>query len=145
MSETTTGTPVVVVGVDGSPASEKALRWAADYAGLVGGGVRVVCVWHLPTGYGYAPEYAGADFEAQARLGVEETVARVLGPEPGAPVSIRVVRGHPAAVLVEESRKADLLVLGGRGLGAFTGMLLGSVSQHCTHHAACPTLVVRDV
>jgi nucleotide-binding universal stress UspA family protein len=55
-----------------------------------------------------------------------------------------VVEGHAAAVLVERSEGADLLVVGTRGHGRFTGMLLGSVSEHCVIHARCPVLVVRE-
>jgi nucleotide-binding universal stress UspA family protein len=56
----------------------------------------------------------------------------------------RVVQGNAAAVLIEQSRSADLLVVGNRGHGGFTGMLLGSVSGHCEHHAHCPVVVVRS-
>jgi nucleotide-binding universal stress UspA family protein len=56
----------------------------------------------------------------------------------------RIVEGHPAEALVEASRHADLLVVGSRGHGAFSGMLLGSVSQHCATHAASPVVIYRD-
>lgn len=59
------------------------------------------------------------------------------------PVSISVIEGHPAPVLIDTSRSADLLVVGSHGHGAFTGMLLGPVSQHCVQHATCPVLVYR--
>ena len=55
----------------------------------------------------------------------------------------RIVYGHPAVVLVDASRTADLLVVGNRGHGAFTGMLTGSVSMHCVNNANCPVVVVR--
>jgi nucleotide-binding universal stress UspA family protein len=56
-----------------------------------------------------------------------------------------VVReGQPARVLLDEARDADLLVVGSRGLGGFRGLLLGSVSQQCAHHAACPLVIVRS-
>ncbi|MFF0428177.1 universal stress protein [Streptomyces sp. NPDC004520] len=63
---------------------------------------------------------------------------------PGGAGGPRVVEGHPATVPIGESRDADLLVVGSHGRGAFTGMLLGSVSGHCVHHASCPVLVVRS-
>jgi nucleotide-binding universal stress UspA family protein len=59
------------------------------------------------------------------------------------PVEPAVVQGSAALVLLDATRDADLLVLGTRGHGGFTGMLLGSVSQHCLHHAVCPVVVVR--
>ena len=61
----------------------------------------------------------------------------------GVEIERRVVEGAPGAVLVEESRGADLLVVGSRGHGGFAGLLLGSVSQQCAHHAECPVVIVR--
>ena len=54
-----------------------------------------------------------------------------------------MVEGYPAPTLIDEAREADLLVVGSRGHGAFAGMLLGSVSQHCAQQAACPVVIVR--
>ena len=54
-----------------------------------------------------------------------------------------VIQGNAAQVLLDVARDADLLVVGSRGHGGFTGALLGSVSQHCVHHAPCPVVVVR--
>jgi nucleotide-binding universal stress UspA family protein len=54
-----------------------------------------------------------------------------------------VTEGSPARTLLDEARGADLLVVGSRGRGGFAGLLLGSVSQHCVHHAPCPVVVVR--
>jgi nucleotide-binding universal stress UspA family protein len=54
-----------------------------------------------------------------------------------------VEEGHPAQVLVEAARGADLLIVGSRGHGEFAAALMGSVSQHCVHHAPCPVLVIR--
>jgi nucleotide-binding universal stress UspA family protein len=59
-------------------------------------------------------------------------------------VERRVVEGAPAAVLVEESRRADLLVVGSRGQGGFAQLLLDSVSQQCAHRAECPVVIVRS-
>lgn len=140
---TTAGTkPVVVVGVDGSQASKDALRWAAKQAQLTGAEVHAVIAWRWPTTYGWAPDYS-VDFAAEARKKLEEVVADTLGAAPSVPVSISVIEGHPAKALCDASQGTDLLVVGSRGHGAFTGMLLGSVSQHCVQHASCPVLVFR--
>jgi nucleotide-binding universal stress UspA family protein len=80
---------------------------------------------------------------AEAQNGLDETITEVFGDMPDVPLVSRVERGHAAAVLVEASRGADLLVVGSRGRGAFAGMVLGSVSRHCAENADCPVLIVR--
>lgn len=134
---------VIVVGVDGSPSSREALRWAARQAELTGATLRAVEVWHLPNTYGMAPDYPDIDFGADVRTELEGILGEVMKDHPDVAVTPVVVEGHPAWVLVEQSQDADLLVVGSHGRGAFTGMLLGSVSQHCVQQAACPVVVVR--
>jgi nucleotide-binding universal stress UspA family protein len=80
---------------------------------------------------------------SQAEEVLREAVERVRGDHPAITVQTAVVEGPPARVLVEMSADADLLVVGSRGLGGFSGLLLGSVSQQCTHRARCPVTVVR--
>ncbi|WP_323182998.1 universal stress protein [Streptomyces sp. NBC_00078] len=99
--------------------------------------------WRLPTTYGMPVDFSDGDFEKQARGNLRATAEQTLGEYPGIAVAPAVVGGHPAAVLTEAARDADLLVAGSHGHGAFTGMLLGSVSHHCLYHATCPVLVVR--
>lgn len=135
--------PVIVIGVDGSEPSKDAVRWAAKQAELTGAELHAVTAWRFPPTYGYPVDYSDVDFAAQARKTLEEVVAETLGQTPPVPVTARVIEGHPAAVLIDASRSADLLVVGSRGRGAFTEMLLGSVSQQCALHATCPVLVVR--
>jgi nucleotide-binding universal stress UspA family protein len=91
----------------------------------------------------WAPDSSGFDFAVDARKTLEEAVTETPGAPPSIPVTISVIDGHPAPVLVDASRSADLLVAGSHGRGAFTGMLLGSVSQLCAQHARCPVLVYR--
>jgi len=135
----------IVVGVDGSPSSLKALRWAIRQAELAGAEVEAVTAWAYPTGYGWAPLGDGAvDFAGDAGKILAEALAEVSGIAPDVVIRPEVVEGHAAEVLVRASKGADLLAVGSRGHGGFTGMLLGSVSQHCVHHAACPVLVLRD-
>jgi len=143
------GTPErVLVGVDGSPASAMALAWAARYAKAIGGTVRCVLAWHYPAAagpapIGHAPASVTGEVEQGKRDELDQAVAASLGDRPSVPVEREVVYGHPAQVLTEQSKDADLLVVGNRGHGGFTGMLLGSVSMQCVTHAACPVTVVR--
>ncbi|MEV6211843.1 universal stress protein [Kitasatospora sp. NPDC051914] len=142
------GTPRIVVGVDGSEAAGEALRWAVRQARLVGGTVDALIAWEYPAGYGMpATLLGGFDFEGTARRCLDEAVAEATRDLPGAPDLIRrhVVQGHPATALLDASRDASLLVVGNRGHGGFTEALLGSIGQHCVHHARCPVVVVRPV
>ncbi len=134
----------VVVGVDGSPASQDALRWAADYARAAGAPLEVVSTWQWPVSMVVAlPVPQDYDPSAEAQASLQRILDEVLGTDPGLPVTTKVEGRPAAAVLIEASKNARLLVVGSRGHGAFTGMLLGSVSQHCIQHACCPVLVVR--
>ncbi len=135
----------VVVGVDGSEASKDALRWAVRYARMAGTTVRVVTAWYFPASYGWAPTplIAEVDLEADARLAQKRLLEDVVATEGPVTVQTEIVHGPPALVLLRAAAEADLLVVGSRGHGAFAGMLLGSVSEHCVHHAACPVVVVH--
>lgn len=139
---------LVVVGVDGSPASAKALDWAARYAQASGATVRAVLAWHYPAAVGsapvgVAPASVTAEVEQSERAVLGQMVSDALSEHPGAEVVRELAYGHPSEVLIEQSREADLLVIGSRGRGGFKGMLLGSVSHQCVTHAACPVTVVR--
>jgi nucleotide-binding universal stress UspA family protein len=148
MSETLNPSPGrIVVGVDGSKSAAAALRWAVKQAEVTGDSVLAIAVWQYPiyvAGYGWAPVVMeDVDMEGIAEKTLAEAVENVL--KPGSPVRIerRVVEGYAPSVLVEASEDADLLVVGSRGHGTFTEALLGSVSQHCSHHAKCPVVIVR--
>jgi nucleotide-binding universal stress UspA family protein len=135
----------IVVGVDGSPSSIKALSWAVRHAKLTGAEVEAVTVWSYPAGYGLAPTGDGAvDFEGDAGKVLVDALAEVSGIAPDVVIEPLVAEGHAADVLVKLAEGADLLVVGSRGHGGFAGMLLGSVSQHCVQHAPCPVLVLRQ-
>lgn len=135
--------PVIVVGVDGSEASKEALRWAARQAELTGAELHPVMAWRLPATYSFPANYSDVDFAGDARRELQRIIDEVLGMESGVRVVPEVSEGHAAEVLIEAAKQAELLVVGSHGRGAFSGMLLGSVSQHCVHHASCPVLVVR--
>ncbi len=137
----------VVVGVDGSDSSRDALAWAARQAKLIGAPLRVIAAWQFPTDFGWATPLPGdPDFEEEARLEADKAIAETITGElaEGLDVSVTVVEGHPAEVLTRESEQAALVVVGSRGHGAFTGMLLGSVGHHLAAHARCPLVIVRD-
>lgn len=136
---------LVVVGVDGSAESVAALKWAADYAAATGAHIRAVLAWHYPAPVGPAPVgVAPAAVTDELRASMSEALAKAVAEAaPGTDVDQQVAYGHPAQVLVEQSADAGLLVVGSRGHGAFTGMMVGSVSIHCVTHAQCPVVVVR--
>ena len=134
-------TAPVIVGIDGSAESKKALRWAADHARMSHAPLHALIAWDVPASYGMPAIYDDLDLESQAVTRLAETVTSVVGDS--ATVTLRAEQGHPAAVLVAASKDARLLVLGSHGHGGFAASLLGSVSQQCIHHAHCPVVVVR--
>jgi nucleotide-binding universal stress UspA family protein len=137
----------VVVGVDGSAESVAALGWAARYAQQAGATVRAVLAWHYPGAVGGPPVEVSPlrhETEQQMQDRLNEAVAQVYpGPGPDNNVEAKVSYGHPAEVLIDESKDADLLVVGHRGHGGFPGMHIGSVAIHCVNAAQCPVTVVR--
>jgi len=136
----------IVVGVDGSPGADEAVRFAAHEAALRDAALRMVTVWHVPTaaygGIGVAVVDPGAEFEEDANRCLEETAKRLEAELAGLKVEPVVREGTAARVLVEESADAALLVVGSRGHGGFVGLLMGSVSGQCAHHASCPVAIV---
>jgi nucleotide-binding universal stress UspA family protein len=144
MMAATDARPLVIVGVDGSAHARAALEWAARYAEATGARVRAVIAWEYPVAFGYPPTPdLNVDFAADATVALEEAVNEVGKEHPDVAIDTRVVHGYPARVLPELARDADLLVVGSHGRGVFTGLLLGSVSHACAHHAPCPVVVVR--
>jgi nucleotide-binding universal stress UspA family protein len=140
--------PRIVVGVDGSPSSQEALRWAVRQAGLTGGTVDAVMAWEYPSaigGYGWAPAamIEEWDFAEIAAKTLADEIGSVVDANSGVSVRPLVVQGNPAQALLDAAVGADLLVVGSRGHGGFAGALLGSVSQHCVHYAPGPVAVIR--
>lgn len=132
----------VVVGVDGSEGSDRAVDWAAAEAGRSGALLEVVGSWLFPgsTGYVYTVDVG---IPEAARQAVDAAVARARELVPDLEVRGSTSEDPPAVALVQRSRRADLLVVGSRGVGAVRGVLLGSVSLHVASHACCPTVVVK--
>jgi nucleotide-binding universal stress UspA family protein len=140
--------PGIVVGVDGSDHSRRALEWAIREAGLRGAALTVLAV-HQVAGNHWTgnPEIYPADQPATAvvRRAAEDAVQQAVS-QAGAPgpasVTVRAVSGLPAQELVAASSDADLVVVGSRGGGGFAKLVLGSVSNQVVSHAACPVAVI---
>jgi nucleotide-binding universal stress UspA family protein len=137
----------IVVGVDGSPGSRKALTWAAAEAQDHGADLVVVNVWEHtllpPAGSVSVSEHYVPDPSQATAEDLLQIIKEELGEEPPVLVRPHVKQGRPAKVLIEDSADADLLVVGKRGHGGFAGLVLGSVSQHVAAYAKCPVAVVR--
>ena len=133
----------IVVGIDGSQAAREALRWAVDEAHRRNATVEAVYAWHQPfiAGYMMEGELDLGHYEEEAQKVLDTTVDAVTN---GGDVAIerKLVAGSAAGVLVDEAKGAALLVVGSRGRGGFTGLLLGSVSQQAAHHAPCPVVII---
>lgn len=139
-----TGVNAIVVGVDGSAASVEALRQAQRLAKPLGAQVVATAFWEPPQIVdGYVAMGIG-DFEERAGETLKMAVDEAFGPDVPENVTSRLVQGHPRASLIEESRDADMIVVGRRGHGGFGGLLLGSVSSALVAHAHCPVLVVHS-
>ena len=130
--------PYFVVGVDGSPQSAAAVDFAFEEAALRGAALRALYVWHPPL-LGVLDKDSAVQ---ECRRLLSETVAGRTAAHPEVELHHEVVRGHPVQVLTKASEHALGLVVGTRGHGGFTGMLLGSVSQGVLHHARCPVITV---
>jgi nucleotide-binding universal stress UspA family protein len=142
----------VVVGVDGSVESRAALEYAVEDAARRGGTVRVVAVFppveYWAGEWGVSAQQVSAEIEGSLRDWTRKEVDALLRGRTelaAVPVEIQAIPGRAARVLVEQSRAADLLVVGHRGRGGVASMLLGSVALRCVLTAACPVTIVRPV
>ncbi|MFI9152443.1 universal stress protein [Streptomyces sp. NPDC053367] len=139
---------LVVVGVDGSASSLTAVEAAAREARLRGAGLRVVhaYLWpamHVPLGPSPLGPPEGGIRNMVDRL-VADAVERARGTAPDIDVGHVVTTGDPLTVLEAQSRAAELVVVGSRGMGGFVGLLVGSTAVHLAAHGRCPVLVVRE-
>ncbi|MGW0698262.1 universal stress protein [Streptomyces sp. NPDC002867] len=136
----------IVVGVDGSEPSVRALRWAVRQAGLTGEPLEAVISWEYPAaGWAAMVPALPADFDPEAMAGriLDDTLEQTIGAEAAAAITRKVLIGNPAQALMERAEGATLLVVGDRGYSGFKAALLGSVGLHLTQHAPCPVVVVR--
>lgn len=135
----------VVVGVDGSETSRRALDWALDEARSRNGYVEVVHSWMLPAAYGY-PTPAVPDiaiYEEAAEAVVAQLLEHADTSGMSRPISRIIVGGtSTAGLLADRADNAEVLVVGSRGVGGFQGMVIGSVAHHLAHHAPCPLVVL---
>jgi len=138
-----TGEGRIVVGVDGSQPSRQALRWGARLAVIFGARVEAVTAWDFPASFGWAAQPPEWDPAGDMEKVLDDTVRAVFADQPPAGLQRQVCEGGAARVLLEASRGAIMLVVGSRGHGGFTGLLLGSVSANVAEHASCPVLVVH--
>jgi len=146
MSTARQGRPVVV-GVDGSESAQRAVRWAAQEAVRRGVPLRVVTAFEWMHDHAVGQVALGASYReimlGIARDQLAEGVRIVEGEQPALEVQSQLVVGYPIPVLTDEARRAQLVVIGDRGLGGVTGLLVGSVAVALGAHAECPVVVVR--
>lgn len=133
----------IVVGVDGSQAAREALRWAIDEARRRDATVEAVYAWHQPfmAGYMMEGELDLGHYEEEAQK-ILDTAVDAVKDGAGVTIERKLVAGSAAGALVDEAKGAALLVVGSRGRGGFSGLLLGSVSQQAAHHAPCPVVII---
>ena len=139
----------VVVGVDGSPTSQRAVEFAFAEAALRNTGLTAVHAWTLPwlrSTLSIRDEVVNVTrpaLQQEAAAVLSESLAEIRPKHPGVPVVEQAVEERPAVALVEASHDAPMLVVGSRGRGGISGLLLGSVSHAVLHRAHCPVAVIR--
>lgn len=133
----------ILIGVDGSETSIEALRTGGRLAAALDLPVLAVTTWVIdPVWGGYLPVDPHTPEDLAVEL-LDGAVATAFDGEAPVDLEKRTLYGPAATALVDASREASMLIVGSRGLGGFRGMLLGSVSTACVHHAHCPVLVIR--
>jgi len=140
-------TPPVVVGVDGSEESLRAVEWAAREADRHEAPLRIVSAPAMPPrmwAYDTAPPGVAKVLGSVPRRALGEAITRVREVAPDLPVDTHLLTGPPALMVTRSGSGALMLVVGARGAGGFAAMLLGSVSRYAAMHASCPVVVVRE-
>ena len=137
--------PRIVVGVDGSPESRTALRWAVHFAADLDCDIEAIMVWQAPLAFEFNMTTVIRDWDPQrdCEKALAQIVDDVFGPDRPARLRLSVLNGYPARRLIDRAANATMLVVGSRGHGAFAAVALGSVSQRCVEHARCPVVVVK--
>jgi len=141
-------TKPVVAGADGSPESVRAVEWAAREAAMRGTSLRIVSIASMPprmTPNSATPDTVAGRIEQAAADALSTAASRAAAAAPGVAVETALTEhAAPATALVESGRDAMMLVLGSRGAGGFSALILGSVSRYAATHAACPVAIVRE-
>jgi len=137
----------VVVGVDGSKLSAKAIDFAFEQAEAIGGRLVAVHAWNSPfstyeNGRGELM-FDNEEVRKASEVLLSEALAGPRSDHPDIAVDVELIPGQPARAILHAGEAADLVVVGSRGRGGFTGLLLGSTSQQVLHHARCPVAIVR--
>jgi nucleotide-binding universal stress UspA family protein len=139
--------PGIIVGVDGSGHSRLALEWAMKEAAMRHAPLTILTVHPAIVGYygGVVTSPQDLELTEQTQAAVKVEADRVLtglsGPHPES-VTVKAVHGFPVEELVNASKEAEMIVLGSRGVGGFTRMLLGSTAGQVVQHAHCPVLII---
>lgn len=133
----------IVVGFDGSEPARKALCWAIDNAQKDPAVIDVVTAWRFPMAPGYSFHHTVPEVEHVARRQVDAALTLVADIAPDVVVRGETTEDAPGPALVAASKGADLLVVGSRGLGGFSSLLLGSSGAYCAKHAPCTVVIVR--
>lgn len=139
---------IIVCAVDGSDASKTAAKWAANTAVKRGIPLRLVSSYSMPQ-FLYAegmvpPQELYEDLEAETLEKIEEAKKVAVDFVPGVDVSHQIEEGSPIDMLLDLSEQCTMIVMGSRGLGGLSGMVMGSVSAAVVSHASCPVVVVRE-
>ena len=136
---------IVVCGVDGSPASQRALEWAVAEAGYRGCRLRAVTAWSWDGVEGMMAAGSPADARGQAESVQRKALMAAMESIDDSPeVERRLVRGRPSEVLCIAGLDAEMLVVGSRGHTTMHGVFVGSTSQRVIRHASCPVVVMPD-
>jgi nucleotide-binding universal stress UspA family protein len=137
---------VIVLGIDDSEGARTALAWAARQATATGARLRVVHAYDLNLAWIEADNPDIPLWERRAQIAARQLLERVVNDVvpsfDASRLDLHVCGGRPEAVLLQEARAANLLVVGSRGRGGFAGLLLGSVSQRLAQSSPCPVVIV---
>lgn len=139
---------IVVVAVDGSPASRNAVRWAANTANKRGIPLRLASSYTMPQ-FLYAegmvpPQELFDDLQSETMEKIDEARAVAHEVAPDIKIGHTIAEGSPIDMLLDMAHDVTMIVMGSRGLGGLSGMVMGSVSAAVVSHASCPVVVVRE-